>query len=48
MKGRDKRIIMSFVRGFMVGLLGGELHTVRDRHGRPIATIESFYNRKTR
>lgn len=48
MKGRDKRIIMDFLRGFMVGLLGGELHTVRDRHGRPIATIESFGNRKTR
>lgn len=48
MRGKDKRIIMSLLRGFIVGLLGGELHTVRDNHGRPIATIESFSNRKTR
>lgn len=48
MKGRDKRMIMSFLRGLIVGLMGGELHTVRDEHGRVIATIESFGNRRTR
>lgn len=48
MRGRDKRIIKEIFRGIMLSMLGVQTHTVRDQHGRVIATIETFDHRRTR